>query len=210
MFPQTPSRVQLSLWPAGLSSNGKGTIDWAGGLVDWNSADIKNNGYYYASFESVTMSCYNGTSAPGTNKNKSYYFTNISGTNDTIVDSNNSTILASFQGTGLNMNAGAPAVVSGTTASPSATVTAESVPGISGGNPGVDNHNSVVSGSDQTATSSISSDPSTSTGSTSGTGFQQNLGTGTKSTSGAEGGQEKVLQSSLFAGIIAVAAMMAM
>lgn len=31
-FPQTPARVQLSLWPAGLSSNGQGTVNWAGGL----------------------------------------------------------------------------------------------------------------------------------------------------------------------------------
>lgn len=27
-FPQTPSRVMLSLWPAGLPSNGEGTIEW--------------------------------------------------------------------------------------------------------------------------------------------------------------------------------------
>lgn len=30
-YPQTPARVQLSLWPAGLPSNGEGTIEWAGG-----------------------------------------------------------------------------------------------------------------------------------------------------------------------------------
>lgn len=209
MFPQSPARVQLSLWPAGLASNGQGTIDWAGGLVDWQSADIKNNGYYYAAFESVTMTCYNAASAPGTNKNKSYYFNGYSGTNDTVVDSSNATILASFQGTGLDMDAGAPVVVSGTTAAPSATATAESVPGLSGGSPGVDSHNSVVSGSDQTATTSIAAVAT----SGSSTGFSQNLGTGSKSTSGGEkavGGQEKVLQSSLFGVIIAVAAMMAL
>jgi len=126
MYPQTPARVQLSLWPAGLSSNGQGTVDWAGGLVDWNSADIKNNGYYYASFESVTMSCYNSTSAPGTNKGTSYYYNGYSGTNDTVVDSSNSTVLASFQGTGLNMKAGKVSG-SGTGTATSATATAETM-----------------------------------------------------------------------------------
>lgn len=46
-FPQTPAKIQLSLWPAGLSSNAQGTIDWSGGVIDWNSPYMQN-GYYYA------------------------------------------------------------------------------------------------------------------------------------------------------------------
>src|ERR1700709_1468806 len=80
-YPQTPARVQLSLWPAGLESNGQGTIDWGGGLVQWDTPDIQNNGYYYAAFESVTVSCYNGTSAPGTNNGVSYTYNDVSGLN---------------------------------------------------------------------------------------------------------------------------------
>ena len=57
-YPQTPSRVQLSLWPAGLPSNGEGTVNWAGGLVDWDHPDIKSHGYYYATFDEVTIQCY--------------------------------------------------------------------------------------------------------------------------------------------------------
>ena len=51
-YPQTPARVQLSLWPAGLSTNAEGTIEWAGGLVNWNSPAMAN-GYFYAQVASV-------------------------------------------------------------------------------------------------------------------------------------------------------------
>lgn len=51
-YPQTPSKIELSLWPAGLASNGEGTIDWAGGLVNWESSAM-SNGYYYAMVKEV-------------------------------------------------------------------------------------------------------------------------------------------------------------
>lgn len=34
-YPSSPSRIQLSIWPGGLPSAPQGTIDWAGGLIDW-------------------------------------------------------------------------------------------------------------------------------------------------------------------------------
>lgn len=37
-YPQTPSRVKFSNWPAGQPGNAQGTIDWAGGLVDYSQA----------------------------------------------------------------------------------------------------------------------------------------------------------------------------
>ena len=36
-YPQTPSNVRIGIWPAGDSSNAKGTIDWAGGVVDYDA-----------------------------------------------------------------------------------------------------------------------------------------------------------------------------
>lgn len=223
MFPQTPARVQLSLWPAGLASNGQGTVDWAGGLVDWNSVDIQTNGYYYASFESVTIDCYNATSPPGTNKNKSYYYNGETGTNDTVVDSNNATILASFQGTGLDMEAGKPVSGTATTASATPSATPESVPGLTGGDPaGVNAHASdtptpTTGGSASTASSATggsSTDTGSGSGSGSGSGFQQGGGSSTSTTkSGADKlgvGQERVLKGSLFAGLIALVAVMAL
>lgn len=201
-FPQTPARVQLSLWPAGLASNGEGTVAWAGGLVNWNSADIQNNGYYYATFESVTVSCYNASSPPGTNTGVSYYYNGYAGTNDTVVNGKNATVLASFLDTGLDPSAGAS---SSSGSSPSST--AQTIPGLSGGSPAdIDSHGSESSGSSGNGASSTGASAAT------GTGFSQGTSTGT-SKSGADKlgvGKEKVLKGSAFAGIVAVVAMMAL
>ncbi|QSS61834.1 cell wall glucanase [Histoplasma capsulatum] len=43
-YPQSPSRLQLSLWPGGKEGAPEGTIQWAGGLVDWDHEDIKKHG----------------------------------------------------------------------------------------------------------------------------------------------------------------------
>lgn len=222
MYPQTPARVQLSLWPAGISSNGQGTVDWAGGLINWNSPDITNNGYYYASFQSVTVDCFNATSAPGTNKEVSYTYNNVAGTNDTVVDGKNSTIIKSLIGTGTDPNAGDPGTSSGSSAAPSAT--AETVPGRSGGeNPGTDNHAgdtgsastsdaATIGGSSATS----SAGDSTSTGGSSNGQFSQGGSSSSSSSSSKSGAeklgarQEKVLGGSIFAGIVAVVAMMAL
>ncbi|KFH42597.1 glycosidase-like protein [Hapsidospora chrysogenum ATCC 11550] len=71
-FPQTPARVQLSLWPGGLESNPKGTVDWAGGIIDWDHKDIQNVGYFYVEVESVKIECYKGKDGLGTSNGKSY------------------------------------------------------------------------------------------------------------------------------------------
>ncbi|KAH7629270.1 concanavalin A-like lectin/glucanase domain-containing protein [Sordaria sp. MPI-SDFR-AT-0083] len=105
-FPQTPSRVQLSIWPGGLASNAKGTIDWAGGPISWDHEDIKNYGYYFTTFGEITVKCWNADSGPGTNKGKSYYYNSYRATNDTVVDSNKRTTLESFLGTGTDMDKG--------------------------------------------------------------------------------------------------------
>ncbi|KAK8844802.1 hypothetical protein IAR55_006652 [Kwoniella newhampshirensis] len=56
-YPSTPSRIQISIWPAGISSSAQGTIDWAGGLIDWSDPDYVSNGYFWNTFQSVKMSC---------------------------------------------------------------------------------------------------------------------------------------------------------
>ncbi|CAI6093237.1 hypothetical protein V2G26_017806 [Clonostachys chloroleuca] len=105
-FPQTPSRVQLSLWPGGLETNPQGTIDWAGGKINWDAEDIKKVGFFYAEVESVTIECYDGSNGIGTNKGKSYYYKDLRGTNDTVVDGDKDHIIASLQATGLDMTKG--------------------------------------------------------------------------------------------------------
>ncbi len=75
-YPQTPSRVQLSVWPGGASNQAQGTIDWAGGPIDWSGTDIQQQGYYYMQVANVTIQCYNppsGTPKDGSG-NVSYIY----------------------------------------------------------------------------------------------------------------------------------------
>jgi hypothetical protein len=181
-YPQSPSRIQLSLWPAGLQSNGDGTIDWAGGLVNWDS-NYMSNGYYYASVSEVDVECYSPPEGFSNNHGSSaYYYTSTAGTNDTVAIGNNDTILSSFYATGDNPNycpgGCASASASGTskpTSTPSADV--QTVPGISGGGAagnsgtGTDTSGNSESGSGS-SNGGQSNDGSTAGGSTS---FSQGL-----------------------------------
>ncbi|ATY61824.1 Glycoside hydrolase, family 16 [Cordyceps militaris CM01] len=130
-FPQTPARIQLSIWPGGKASNPPGTINWAGGVISWDTPDVKNNGYYYAAVKSVEVKCYSAKSAPGTNSGKSYVYTDARATNDTVKDTDKSTIIGSFSATGLDMDAGK-------TDTNKPTPSQASVPG--GGIPGKNDH----------------------------------------------------------------------
>jgi len=98
-YPQTPSRIMLSLWPAGLPGNAKGTIDWAGGEIDWNSKYMQN-GYYFARFAEVTVECYDAPSGTKKDGSKSYVYTDARGTNDTVSISDKQVVLGSLSGTG--------------------------------------------------------------------------------------------------------------
>ena len=101
-FPQTPSRVMLSLWPAGSAGNGDGTINWAGGLIDWNSPYMAN-GYFYAQILDINVECYNP--APGANVTGSgaYTYNAASGLNSSVAITNDQTVLGSFFATGENI-----------------------------------------------------------------------------------------------------------
>lgn len=204
-FPQTPARVQLSIWPGGLATNGQGTIDWAGGLIDWNSPDIKQDGYYYAQFESVTVDCYNASSAPGTNMHTSYYYNDARGTNDTVVDSQKPTILKSFLGTGTNMSAGDTGAV------PTGVAT---VPGNGNGTSpsGNDGHNNSTgtdtgsgSGSGSSDGSASGTDTGSSSAATSTDSFSQ--GSSTTKSAGVRLAAERgsALGGSVFAVVVAMA-----
>ena len=125
-YPQTPSRVMLSLWPAGLPTNAKGTVDWAGGLIDWNS-DYMQNGAYLAQVQKVNVQCYDPPPQAKINGKKSYKYTDPAATNNTVEISDDIVVLGSLLGTG--ENPGKP-IASG---SPQASATIAMVPG---GNPG--------------------------------------------------------------------------
>jgi hypothetical protein len=176
-YPQTPSRVQLSLWPGGLPSNGEGTISWAGGLVDWDS-QYMSNGYYYAQVKDISVECYDPPSGDDSGSNKAYYYTSTAGTQDTVAIGTNNTMIGSLQATGDDPNKGAPSPsasdskssstsTSSNKASSTATVAPESVPGMSGGG------NAGNSGGESTGNTGSSSGGATtnSNGDTSGSAF---------------------------------------
>ncbi|BGP30347.1 putative glycosidase CRH2 [Rhodotorula toruloides] len=60
-YPQTPSRVQFSVWPAGVEGTSQGTIDWAGGLIDWSSPAYTSSNAFTAHVQWVSIDCYSGS-----------------------------------------------------------------------------------------------------------------------------------------------------
>jgi len=103
-YPTTPARVQLSLWPAGINSSAQGTIDWSGGMINWNDPDYLAAGHFYAFVQSVSIKCSTALTVPA---NTTSY---IYGANDTT---GIPTILASNQTTLVN-DAGSVKVASWT------------------------------------------------------------------------------------------------
>ncbi|KAK2757036.1 hypothetical protein FQN54_005005 [Arachnomyces sp. PD_36] len=183
-FPQSPARVQLSLWPAGLPENPKGTIEWAGGLVDWEHEDIKENGYYFATVDEVTIECYDPPANARIEGDVSYIFDNARATNDTVIISDKPTVLKSFEATGTDMEAGDPEGSSTPSSDGDTTV-----PGQHGGGSGTQ------AGSDEDSGYSPA-EPTT-------TGFSQN-------DNGAPAQGEHVLRGSLFAVLVAVVVLVTM
>lgn len=197
-YPQTPARVQLSLWPAGLSKNGVGTVDWAGGLIDWNADDPKTNGYYYSMYKSISIECYDTPSGANVTGSKSYLYTDRKGLNSSISLTNDDTILKSLLGTGTDMDKDYPSA-SASSGSASQTSSVATVPGLTGAGPGTDGTRggSDTGGSDSdsgsSATTGASGAASTGIG-----GFTQ----GTQKGSTAAKGEE-VMKGSAFAALIA-------
>ncbi|KAJ3513519.1 hypothetical protein NLJ89_g2906 [Agrocybe chaxingu] len=94
-YPVTPSRVQFSIWPAGIAGSAQGTVDWAGGMIDWNNADYKAAGQFYALVREVSIKCTNAQAVSATSNITSYIYSGSKNTSTTptIVYSNRSTLL---------------------------------------------------------------------------------------------------------------------
>jgi len=169
-YPQTPSRIMLSLWPAGLPSNDAGTIAWAGGEISWTSPFMQN-GYYYAMVEEVTVDCYDPPQMAQIKGSKSYKYTDTAGTNNTVQITDDEMILASFYATGDNPNYNPNAKVSGAKSSNMPQPTQETVPGMSGGgNRGNGDVSSSAVESQATGTGTVAAGTAAATAQASGTG----------------------------------------
>lgn len=195
-YPQTPARIMLSLWPAGLPTNAKGTIDWAGGEIDWNSPYMQE-GYYYARFQEVTVECYDPPSGAQKQGDKTYKYTDEAGTNNTVAITNDEVILGSLRGTGENPGKPQPADSS-----------ASDVAMVPGGNPGAGGGNSVQQSGAAAANNGGDAQP---------TGASDNTGTG--STSFSQGGSQSTgagaaleprIGGSIFAIVVAIMGLIAL
>lgn len=105
MYPQTPSRIQFSLWPGGLSLNQLGTIEWAGGAINWDSQDIKQYGYYYLYLKNILVSTYNLPSfVTGGNKsdNHAYLYNVLNPDEQNVFLTNKKTWLGNDDALGLD------------------------------------------------------------------------------------------------------------
>jgi beta-glucanase (GH16 family) len=195
-FPQTPARLQLSLWPAGLPSNGQGTINWAGGEIDWKSPYMQN-GYYFAAFDSVNIDCYDPPSGSNVTGSKSYIYNDLTGTNASVAEVNTQVVLGSFLATGTDPKEGSASASAGS----SQTSSANTIPGLTGAGPGTNGQRG-SSSSSSSSTSSGGSATAAATGSAS-TGFVQGPdSSGAGRTTVDEPG--KALQGSLFAAIVGI------
>ncbi|KAL8789440.1 MAG: hypothetical protein Q9195_006806 [Heterodermia aff. obscurata] len=209
-YPQTPSRVQLSLWPAGLSKNGQGTVEWAGGLIDWNSQDIQANGYYYSMFKDITVECYDAPKDANVTGDTSYIYTKNDGIESSVATTNDDTVLKSLLGTGTDMDKDYPSAAASASASGSAAASdVATVPGLSGAGPGTNgqrgNSGDDSSGSTGSSGSSGASGVSSAVGSSS-TGFVQGDGGGAGNNAPVK--SERILQGSVFAALVAIAGML--
>ncbi|KAK5952531.1 putative glycosidase CRH2 [Knufia fluminis] len=192
-YPQSPARVQLSLWPAGLPSNPEGTINWAGGEISWDSPYMTNN-YYYAQFDSVDIKCYDAPSDAKGNGKKTYKLTDKAANEGDFEITDDPTVLGSFLATGLNMDEGKQDESASASVSGDASKTANTVPGMTGAGNGVDNH-----AGDTSATVTQSQQTQAAGTGSAATGFVQG------GSSGASNIQpETVLSGSLFAVVVAI------
>ena len=207
-YPQTPARVQLSLWPAGLPTNGEGTIEWGGGLVDWSS-DYMSNNYYFAAFSEVKMECYKPPQGAKVQGTVSYTYDDVAATNDTVVVGNKPTVLKSLLGSGTNMSAdyATPADDAPDSAETSDVAT---VPGLTGAGPGTNGQRGDNQAGESSSNSGSADGSATEDADAASTGFVQGGGSDGSGNGATSQRPERILQGSLFAVVVAVVGLLAL
>ena len=72
-FPQTPMQIKLGTWVGGGENSPPGTVEWAGGHVDWAAAPFK------AYYKSISIVDYAGKDAPSGRPAREYIYADRSG-----------------------------------------------------------------------------------------------------------------------------------
>lgn len=91
-YPSTPSRIQLSIWPAGIPSSPPGVVEWAGGMINWDDPDYKSAGHFYALVKSIEVKC-NDPQAPAQDITSYIYGSNSSASTPSVAFSNQTTLI---------------------------------------------------------------------------------------------------------------------
>jgi len=203
-FPQTPSRVQLSIWPGGLATNAKGTREWAGGDIQWSGQpDIDQLGYYYAQVKSVEVECYSPPSAVKKQGSKSYVYTDNSGADNQIMITDKNTKIKSLASTGTEQGKDFDKTDKGKKD------TVRAVPGLDGVDVAAihDKPEQEKKNSGTSSGSTADADPEEGNVGTGTSDFVQNGNSQGGSSGVAPQGGEKVVHGSLFAVAVALLAM---
>lgn len=56
-YPRSPSQIQFSTWAGGNATNPEGTIEWAGGQIDWNTPEYEKQGFYSQEIKQFNVQC---------------------------------------------------------------------------------------------------------------------------------------------------------
>ncbi|KAJ7760713.1 concanavalin A-like lectin/glucanase domain-containing protein [Mycena maculata] len=152
-FPNTPSRIQLSLWPAGTNASAPGTIQWAGGMINWEDPDYTAAGGHFTSrIKAISVEC--GDPTPPDAAVQGYVYSGGTLSNPTIAFTDNSTLLVANGTISGNTTTGNVTTSGNATASASAT----SLSATSSASASASSGNATASGTATTlsATSSVS------------------------------------------------------
>lgn len=59
IYPQTPVRLEIAIWPGGDIDLPSGTAEWAGGFIDWDKdPELIKKGYFEATVKSILVQPY--------------------------------------------------------------------------------------------------------------------------------------------------------
>ncbi|KAF9788093.1 glycoside hydrolase family 16 protein [Thelephora terrestris] len=97
LYPTTPARIQISIWPAGIQGSPAGTVQWAGGMINWNDPDYASAGHFYTLISSVNVTC-NDPVKPTDNVTSYVYTPNVTAFTPGIEFSNQTTINSASTG----------------------------------------------------------------------------------------------------------------
>lgn len=87
-----------SIWPAGINGSAPGTIDWAGGMINWNDPDYTAAGGHFSNLiSSITINCSDPTPLP-VNANSYVYGANDTSGVPTVLITNHTTVNAAAGG----------------------------------------------------------------------------------------------------------------